>query len=753
VAARWLLTAHLLLCPLVFTTLTAEAFEPNKEGLLTLTTVLLAAMGLAAAGPSGILRALRNRVDLLTLGFILLVASAAVSTLTSISPRISWRGTAESPAGLRTLLGYLILFLAARSISLSAADARRLLGGAVIAAFFAAGYGLVQAAGVDPLVWDNTSAFANHDRPFGTLGHATHLATYLVMTLPFTVYFALEAGRRRAWLALAALAATGAMSVAAILLSLSRAAWLAAGVSLPVCLILRRRRAQQDSDTTQKKASLRILRVLVGLSLVSCLLSPCLLFCLSGTFRASLAERVHHLGDASGRRFVWSAAWDLFRDRPYLGWGPNTLHLVFGRHRPAGYALVEWNTTPARAHNILLHVLATQGIVGGAALLVLLVGLARAALGAWRRAATADRAFVAAVIASALAFVLAGVFGFSVIACCSLFAVSAGLLSTWAASPKAVFVALARAPRAPLVVGYSAVAAGTAALVLTQVVYPLAAARACRLGDRVSLQDPAAARHDYEQAAAWDVGDDRFRVRLADVSLRLSRQASVEAALARELACAREEIERALALVPVDPYHHGNRARVLSEQARYGLASSTTALAAWDEALALDPNNACFLAEAARTALLLEDRPRFQAWADRCLELYPRFAPPVALQGAAALRDGRFAEAVERLHQALHGDWHDDLEGADHAQATLAAAYLGLNAYWQARYHAREVVQRRPEWTTAHFLLAQSLEGEGSFSEAASQYRQALTLDPRHAPSLAALRQLEKHTNPSPTQP
>src|SRR5262249_52108440 len=124
----------------------------------------------------------------------------------------------------------------------------------------------------------------------------------------------------------------------------------------------------------------------------------------SAPARAGLAERVRHLGDGAGRRQVWRAAWGLFCDRPLCGWGPGGLRLAFGARRPVDYEPAEWNSPPTRAHNELLHVLATQGLLGGAALFILLAGLVRAARRAWRAAAPQDRPFLAALLASLTGF-------------------------------------------------------------------------------------------------------------------------------------------------------------------------------------------------------------------------------------------------------------------------------------------------------------------------------------------------------------
>src|SRR4051794_24412058 len=97
--AWFLLSLHLVLSPLVFSTATADVFEETKAALLTLTALALAALALMAAIGKrdvrpvviGVLGAGLRR-DLVLLGFFLCALSAAISTVTSVSPLTSWRG-------------------------------------------------------------------------------------------------------------------------------------------------------------------------------------------------------------------------------------------------------------------------------------------------------------------------------------------------------------------------------------------------------------------------------------------------------------------------------------------------------------------------------------------------------------------------------------------------------------------------------------------------------------------------------------
>lgn len=144
------------------------------------------------------------------------------------------------------------------------------------------------------------------------------------------------------------------------LLSQSRGGWLALVLLVPVCLWLTRHRFAVRRS---------LLTVLLGLGFLVIAVLP---------FRAGLLERVgeagqeiqayEHQGDATtsvGQRLAhWRLAWDMGRNRPWLGWGGKIGYEQEKRRRvDAGqYPPVLLNFT--HAHNELLDMFAKRGLVG-----------------------------------------------------------------------------------------------------------------------------------------------------------------------------------------------------------------------------------------------------------------------------------------------------------------------------------------------------------------------------------------------------
>jgi tetratricopeptide (TPR) repeat protein len=654
----------------------------------------------------------------------------------------------------------------------------------------------VQFVGRDPLTWDGISFFADRLRPFATLGHTNNLGAYLVLTVPLVAAFTHRAVHQRRWLAALTTAALGVCGGTVAFLTLSRAAWAGLGVGLTVLVV-------GWLATAAKRAAL-VVGGAAGVCLVLAAGGSAL-----GWFGKSFGDMVYlrmaSIGDGAGHSETWRAAWEMFRERPVTGNGLDTFRLGFGRHRTPDFYRLEGDTSPTKAHNEFLHVLATQGALGAVAVFVLLAGLALGGWRAWRRCAPCDRPLVAAVLASLAGFLVTTLTGYCVVGCGGLVVCCAALLSRWqeAAAPEgagdaasglrhwplaaaalvvplfavnmglenlALCVALGGCGVAfafPLTVGLiprgsqcGAAArtageqpvrwlpdAGLAAVALVAVVvnvwWPLRAGLACGRGDRLLADDPAAARHHYERAAAADPDCDRYLVKLSATAQLCARQSADPADQRRDREQGRRYLERALALVPADPDHHANLARLLDEAAYCDPSQPRLGPAEWDRAMQMDPNNITFLGEAARGAVAVGGLDRARRLARRGLDLYPDDGFLAAQLGACSLAEGRLAEAAQWYETAVHADWGGNVEDQARAYAALATCHLGLGNCGYARDLAGTAGWLYPGWPTAAWLQGQALERLGDGENALQSYRAVLVLEPHHAGAAAGMRRLE----------
>ena len=393
--------------PVAFARNAVDGFEAVKVWALLTAVLAVAALAPRRLDPREGAPPRLRRASTIALAYL---AAAALATAFSTSPLTSLLGADESHAGLGTVAATVALFLAARGLGGSSRGRAALLTAVVAGTAVAAAYGAVQALGADPLPWTRVAGLSGWSRPFGTMGHPNHLGGLLAVVLPLQAWTAGAAFVRRRPLAGVVASAGAALSAAVLAATLSRAAWIAAVAGLAVAVTL-------------AAPAVRRLRLLAAGALLLALGIGGLLLpegAGRGPLRGALAERVRSLATLGPRLPIWQAAGSVFRESPVLGSGLDTFALAFQRHRPPLYWTREYDATPTKAHNDLLHALATQGLVGGLAWLLVAGGGVGLGVAAVRRTTGLERGLAAALLGGWVAFLVHVQAGFSVVALASV---------------------------------------------------------------------------------------------------------------------------------------------------------------------------------------------------------------------------------------------------------------------------------------------------------------------------------------------
>jgi O-antigen ligase len=128
----------------------------------------------------------------------------------------------------------------------------------------------------------------------------------------------------------------------AILATLTRAVWLSFGAALlAVALLFWRARSR---------------RLFLAISIVA--ISALALLFSSEQLRLTLDDRLNEEGPIEFRQAVYSGAWEMFLERPLLGWGFHQMQDELPRHVTGYHEKILY------AHNTYLELLAEQGAVG-----------------------------------------------------------------------------------------------------------------------------------------------------------------------------------------------------------------------------------------------------------------------------------------------------------------------------------------------------------------------------------------------------
>jgi len=473
---RWTLQIGAFVLPLAFLPNIVDEFVLPKLLVARLLVLLLAGLWLIRSTRAGTLIWRRTPMDLPLLVF---AGSAAISTVFAVNRNVALFGTYGRYEGLLTLLTYLALFwLSVQALS-GQRDARILVRSLLASAYVISVLAILQSvlgsvAGGRQL-GETAFSVPGFVRAQGTLANPNLLGAFLAMLLPLTaeeVVGARSPGTRL--LALNLLAVMGL----ALALTFSRGAWVGAAVGLVMVVATRPPKQRMWAVGIAAVALLALGLVTIGL--------PNQGGVAFGQATLSRAASLLDPGGGSGatRIHIWQDTLALVASHPLIGYGPDTFGLVYPRFQTG-------NWTPGflidKAHADALQVAATQGLIGLAAYLWLMVAFLRAF---WRGR---HRAGATALLAGWVAYQIPTQINFSWFPAAAPFWIfAAAAVVTWIDVPVSHVVVLPRPTR--ILIGAATVGAVLVATV-AGVVRPYAAdasylsgLAAAHIGDRFAAE-------------------------------------------------------------------------------------------------------------------------------------------------------------------------------------------------------------------------------------------------------------------------
>ena len=391
--AAWI--AAIIMTPLFFNKYSSRIFEPDKATLLrTLALIILGAwivkvaeVGISKRSPKK--SWWQNFVLLLKEPIVPLVFALtviyAISTLFSVTPRISFWGSYQRLQGFYTTSAYIVIFAALAANLRRQEQVERLMTAAILTSLPVSLYGILQKYGIDPIPWggDVTRRVASH------MGNSIFVAAYLIMIFPLTAgrivrsfedILKTETNLSRHIARSTIYIFIAALQLIAIYFSKSRGPFLGlmAGIFFVFILL----------SLHWRLRSLVVVVVLVGIITAGFLLA---LNIPNGPLETIRNEpwlgRLGKMLDtesntAKVRKYIWDGAAEMvaphdplvFPDehtdpfnflRPLIGYGPETMHMAYNPFYPPELAHVEKrNASPDRSHNETWDALVITGALG-----------------------------------------------------------------------------------------------------------------------------------------------------------------------------------------------------------------------------------------------------------------------------------------------------------------------------------------------------------------------------------------------------
>ncbi len=333
----------------------------------------------------------------LVLPVLLFACTQVLSTITSVAPQLSFWGSHFRAYGICTVLGYVILFFLIIFNLNTPRQFERLVTIVLLASLPVALYGVLQHSGIEPLFLGKDYS----SRVISTIGNPIFLGAYLIMVIPLAFGRLLvslrvllgggrlASSRRSMLLEVIGYSSLLLLQLICLLYTKARGPWfgLLGGILL-LAILVALRYGMRKLLLIAIVMGVALVAVLVALNLPNTPLQPL-------TESPYLSRLVFSDNLAAGtgtswvRLFIWQGMLELIRSRPnvgftpdplrplrlLIGYGPDTMEVVFPQVYPPGLAHVEsLEAMVDRAHNELLDLVVTTGVLGLLAFLLLMGG-------------------------------------------------------------------------------------------------------------------------------------------------------------------------------------------------------------------------------------------------------------------------------------------------------------------------------------------------------------------------------------------
>lgn len=359
----WLLMAAIFLVPLYFNIKSYDQFEMPKLTLLRILTSLMLGTWLVKIFSEGRIEYKPMPLDIPMLLWALM---NIVTTFTSFSPHLSFRGEYENFAGSLSNLNYVALYFIATQFIKTKKQVNYAALTIALSGLFITVYSLMQFAGFDFIKWSDASVIKG--RYFASMGNPNFLGAFIIMVIPLTVAFFIQAAKagKKGYMALLGLLFVG--EYIALFGTQSRGPFLGFVFSMAVFLIYGIKVFLKNSSQNSGGLLKAIVSHKIWIAAVSAVLAIAVILSLTAGKDAT-NRIVSSIADIPGslqqsRLHIWIPAVKMIKDRPVFGYGVDTFKAVFPAYEGSDFAQIDGaNVSSRTAHNEPLNIAATMGLI------------------------------------------------------------------------------------------------------------------------------------------------------------------------------------------------------------------------------------------------------------------------------------------------------------------------------------------------------------------------------------------------------
>ena len=367
----WGLLILVISLPLAFNPKFLDAFALPKVTILRVIVLIMLSSWIVKTVERGEFTWRKSPLNLPVLIFVFVTF---IATIFSTNPYHSFFGQhMYHMEGLWAILIYATLYFLVIA-NLDVLKIRKIILVFLIASAITVVYGLLQHFGIDFVNWQISSK----ERIWSSMGNPNFFAGFLVMAIPLSIVVLLDWRRKngnKLSLKTGLLIALLCFQLLCLNFTYSRASWIGLFFGLVIIAILWRRQLGKMRKIFKFTSLVLFIALLFVFSFKAIEMRRLALKNLEPLETHGLisktAKRLVSIidlneADAASRISGWKSALEIIKERPLLGIGPDTLSINFRRYafpefsRLIGKALAN----PAYAHNEVLQIAATMGMVG-----------------------------------------------------------------------------------------------------------------------------------------------------------------------------------------------------------------------------------------------------------------------------------------------------------------------------------------------------------------------------------------------------
>lgn len=367
----WGLIVLVISLPLAFKPKFLDAFALPKVTILRVIVLIMLTSWIVKTVERGEFTWRKSPLNLPILIFLFVTF---IATIFSTNPYFSFFGQhMYHMEGLWATLIYIILYFLVIA-NLDVSQIRKIILAFLIASGVTVVYGLLQHFGIEFVNWQISSK----GRIWSSMGNPNFFAGFLVMAIPLSIAVLLDWRRKngnKSFLKTSLLIILLCFQLLCLNFTYSRASWIGLFFGLAIIAIFWRRELGKMRKIFKSTILVLFLALLFVFSFKAIEMRRLALKDLESLETHGLisktAKRLVSIidlseADAASRISGWKSALGMIKERPLLGMGPDTLSINFRRYafpefsRLIGKALAN----PAYAHNEVLQIAATLGIVG-----------------------------------------------------------------------------------------------------------------------------------------------------------------------------------------------------------------------------------------------------------------------------------------------------------------------------------------------------------------------------------------------------